>query len=315
MACAALLMMWYVAWKQVPCGSFPADEDVIRAKCRVPASRWDDLRPILMRGWWRADDGRLYHDTVVERVREMIAYRQKEADRRNRNRRAAGGVPDGLPPGDGGTSEYETPHFPELSRGTTTEHRRESDGTPDTGTGTGTSLSPPFVAEDQKSSTHRGARVSKNPKPGSGGGEVAVPTAAEVFGARLLAAAVDRAGVGPVSPDDGRLLELARAQVLPDELEAALRAAVKARAEHPLPWAVARIGAQRREAAAVAIAGAPGPTLDPDSKEAIEADGVRFGIGRWVQVDAAGKTVPWPVYKARVVKARGAESVRVAGVA
>lgn len=318
MACGALLMMWYVAWKQVPCGSFPNDEDVIRAKCRVPVSRWDELRPILMRGWWLADDGRLYHDTVVERVREMLSYRQKEADRRNRNRKppggvlgAGGGVPDGERQDAGGTNEYETPNVPHLSRGTTHEHAQDYGGTPDTGTGTGTYISLPLVAKAQKSSTHKGARVSKNQKSGGGVDGLDVPTAADVFGARLLSAALDRAGVGGVGPADGRLVELARAQVLPDELETAARAAVKAGAEHPLPWAVARINAQRREAAAVAIAGPAGPALDPDSREAVEADGVRFGIGRWVSLDeSSGKSTPWPVYKARVVKARQADVAR-----
>lgn len=313
MAGAALLMMWYQAWKQVPCGSMPADDDVIRAKCRIPVSRWEELRPILLRGWWLGDDGRLYHDTVVERVREMLAYRQKEADRRNRNRRGrpdAGGA-DGGPQDDGPAPPGGPPDLsgvPELSRGTTGGQQHDSVGTPDTGTGTGTYVSPPLVAKAEKSSTHKSARVSKSRSPEAG---CEVPSAADVFGARLLVLTLQRVGVQGVGQDDGRLVELARAGVLPDELEAAARAAVKAGAEHPLPWAIARINAQRREAAAVAISGPPGPALDPDSREAVEADGVRFGIGRWVQFDVgSGKTTPWPVYKAQVVRLRQADVAR-----
>lgn len=313
MAGAALLMMWYQAWKQVPCGSMPADDDVIRAKCRIPVSRWEELRPILLRGWWLGEDGRLYHDTVVERVREMLAYRQKEADRRNRNRRGrpdAGGADGG--PQDGGSAPPggppDTGIVPKLSRGTTGGQGKDGGGTPDTGTGTGTYVSPTLVAKAEKSSTHKSARVSKNRSPETG---CEVPSAADVFGARLLSLTLQRVGVQGVGQDDGRLVELARAGVLPDELEAAARAAVKAGAEHPLPWAIARINAQRREAAAVAIAGPPGPSLDPDSREAVEADGVRFGIGRWVQFDAgSGKTTPWPVYKAQVVRLRQADVAR-----
>lgn len=86
----ALLMMWLVAWTQVPCGSFPNDESIIRAKCKVPAKTWGALREILMRGWWPADDGRLYHETITERVRDMLAKRAKDAKRAadNRARRA-----------------------------------------------------------------------------------------------------------------------------------------------------------------------------------------------------------------------------------
>lgn len=81
MAQPALLMMWLVAWKQEPCGSLPGDENVIRAKCRVPAKSWPALRDVLMRGWQPADDGRLYHPTITARVLEMLDYRKKTAER------------------------------------------------------------------------------------------------------------------------------------------------------------------------------------------------------------------------------------------
>ncbi|WP_225784686.1 hypothetical protein [Xenophilus sp. Marseille-Q4582] len=119
MAQHALLFMWMTAWTQVPCGSLPADEDIIRAKCRIPAKLWPAMRPVLMRGWWQAEDGRLYHDTIVKRVGEMLEYRRKEAERRNRNRVK----PSPVPP---------------MSRGTNAGDAPDTTGTPDTGTGTGT---------------------------------------------------------------------------------------------------------------------------------------------------------------------------------
>lgn len=81
MAQHALLMMWLVAWKQVPCGSFPNDEDVIRAKCRIPLSMWSKCRNVLMRGWWVASDGLMYHDTLTKRVVEMMKRRRSDSDR------------------------------------------------------------------------------------------------------------------------------------------------------------------------------------------------------------------------------------------
>lgn len=81
MAQPALLMMWLMAWAQVPCGSMPNDESVIRAKCRIPQKMWASLSPILMRGWWLAEDGRLYHDTIIDRVLEMLECRRKNAAR------------------------------------------------------------------------------------------------------------------------------------------------------------------------------------------------------------------------------------------
>lgn len=81
MAQPALLMMWMMAWTQVPCGSMPSDENLIRVKCRIPVKSWPALQPVLMRGWWPAEDGRLYHDTIVLRVLEMLEYRRKNAKR------------------------------------------------------------------------------------------------------------------------------------------------------------------------------------------------------------------------------------------
>ncbi len=81
MAQHALLFMWLAAWKQEPCGSFPNDEAVIRTKCRVPPKLWPTLRAVLLRGWWLADDGRLYHPTITARVLEMLEYRRKTAER------------------------------------------------------------------------------------------------------------------------------------------------------------------------------------------------------------------------------------------
>lgn len=83
MAQHALLMMWLIAWaKQTPCGSFPNDENIIRAACRIPAPVWAKCRSVLMRGWWPASDGRLYHDTLVKRVLEMIERRGGDASRK-----------------------------------------------------------------------------------------------------------------------------------------------------------------------------------------------------------------------------------------
>lgn len=115
MAQHALLMMWLVAWRQDPCGSLPNDEAVIRAKCKVPPKAWAQCREVLMRGWWQADDGRLYHDTIAARVLEMLEYRAKNAKRvadfKAKQREQHGG--NALP-------------------------ARDSHGNNDTGTGTGT---------------------------------------------------------------------------------------------------------------------------------------------------------------------------------
>lgn len=76
-----LLMMWMLAWKQVPCGSWPADDEVIAGALGIDDEQWALHRKALMRGWAPADDGRLYHPTITKRVIEMLGKRRSDSDR------------------------------------------------------------------------------------------------------------------------------------------------------------------------------------------------------------------------------------------
>lgn len=122
----------------------------------------------------------------------------------------------------------------------------------------------------------------------------------------VAAQAMQGTGLTGVSATHPKLVALLDAGITVDELVDAARVAVKG--GRGFPWALARAEGQRRDAAQVGALPAAAPALDPDSREAVEADGERFGVGRWVAFDAAsGVSTPWPVYKARVVKARQAE--------
>lgn len=76
-----LLMQWLVSWRQAPCGSLPPDEAVVAALIGVNLKTWAKYRNVLMRGWWTAADGLMYHPTITARVLEMIDYRKKAAER------------------------------------------------------------------------------------------------------------------------------------------------------------------------------------------------------------------------------------------
>ena len=95
----ALMLLWGEAWQQTPCGSLPADDQLVALIIDMPRPKFQKHRPVLMRGWWLAADGRLYHDTIVERVLAMLEKRAKDAGR-SANRRArqaaASGDPDGV---------------------------------------------------------------------------------------------------------------------------------------------------------------------------------------------------------------------------
>lgn len=91
-----LLMIWLSAWRQSPCGSLPASDELIAARIGMPARQFAAHRDILLRGWWLAADGRMYHPTMTERVQELLEARAKEAARqrgwRQKNQGLTGAV-------------------------------------------------------------------------------------------------------------------------------------------------------------------------------------------------------------------------------
>ena len=77
-----LLTILTVSWTQLPCGSLPADDARLCALFGMPAKLFAKHKDALLRGWWMADDGRLYHDTVTLRVLDMLKKRTSERDRK-----------------------------------------------------------------------------------------------------------------------------------------------------------------------------------------------------------------------------------------
>lgn len=76
-----LLMMWFVSWQELPAGSLPNDDQIIAAKLGMSDEMFAGHRSILMRGWYRATDGRLYNKTIAELVLDVISYRVGGAQR------------------------------------------------------------------------------------------------------------------------------------------------------------------------------------------------------------------------------------------
>ena len=139
-----LLMLWATAWKQVPCGSLPEDDQLVAVRIGMKPTQFAKARSILMRGWWKADDGRLYHDTVAARVLDMLGAkgkeRQRKADYRKRKEAEETAARQN---GDGQGSDLgHDSSVPDLSRGTNQGRNGDGQGSDpggdDTGTGTGT---------------------------------------------------------------------------------------------------------------------------------------------------------------------------------
>lgn len=77
-----LLMLWAVAWEQVPCGSLPSDDELIAARLGLDLDSFMTMKRVLMRGWWLAEDGRFYHDVMVSRVSAMLEKKDKDRMRK-----------------------------------------------------------------------------------------------------------------------------------------------------------------------------------------------------------------------------------------
>ncbi|MGH7605432.1 MAG: hypothetical protein ACRENK_15730 [Gemmatimonadaceae bacterium] len=173
-----LLMLWCVSWQQHPVGSLPVDDVIIAAKIGMPHAQFRVHRETLLRGWYRCDNGRLYHPVITERVLELLEQRRTEAWRK-RARRAApamNGSGDSL-----GSEKHDATHN-ESNQQHDSNVPRDSGGTPavsrgnpavsgtGTGTGTGTkTLETPSVGEGGVGGTAtnkpRAARSAPTPKP------------------------------------------------------------------------------------------------------------------------------------------------------
>jgi hypothetical protein len=123
-----LLMLWTVAWQQTPCGSMPSDDALIAARLGMKPVPFKKAKDVLLRGWWLANDRRLYHSTIAERVLDMLGRKEGERKRKADYRARM----------DAGRKAAESEGVPGLSHGTDAGQTRESTGSDDTGTGTGT---------------------------------------------------------------------------------------------------------------------------------------------------------------------------------
>lgn len=243
-----LLMLWATAWQQKPCGSMPSDDMLIAARLGMTVKVFAKVKAILLRGWWLAEDGRLYQDTIVERVLEMLEHKNKEKQRKAAYRaRMSGGSPD-------------------LSHGTDAGRTEESVGSDDTGTGTGTGTGigigkPTLVAKDEIEFQTHTARVTE---PGK------------------VCLAMKAAGIADVNPGHPDLLMLLTAGATVAEFEgAATTAASKGKG---FAYALGTLKRTRQEAAKTAPTLHTGPlsvtTTANQSMSYAERDRLA-GIERW----------------------------------
>jgi hypothetical protein len=65
-AAKALVNLWTRAWHQIPAGSLPDDERLLRTWAGVPD--WESVRDTALRGFVKCSDGRLYHRVICKKA-------------------------------------------------------------------------------------------------------------------------------------------------------------------------------------------------------------------------------------------------------
>lgn len=287
-----LLMLWCESWSQAPCGSLPSDPALLAARLGMPAKALTKHRAVLLRGWWLADDGRLYHDVIAERVRTMLQRKDAERTRKSEYRARMEAERRGSPAS-----------VPRDNRGTDAGRTLESDGSDATGTGTSTGLiqggerghpARARVAGPVPENAERSPTVGDTP---STDGHTPTP-------AGLICRAIkSEAGFAQCNPGDPRLLELIAQGATVEEFVSAATAAVdKAKG---WAWLLAVVEGRRADAAAIRLAPKDTPPWHT-SRSGIEAKGEEVGIGRWDQkAFDLGQGEPFAVYQSRVFKAAG----------
>lgn len=92
-----LFMLWTTAWQQTPCGSLPADDELIIVRLGIEPELFNQHKEHLMRGWWKASDGRLYHQTITQLVLQMLEKKESERTRKAAYRTRVGASKAGAP--------------------------------------------------------------------------------------------------------------------------------------------------------------------------------------------------------------------------
>ncbi len=82
----AAVLLWCASWHQVPAASLPDDDRVLARLSGLEPKAWRKARDGAMRGWVKADDGRLYHGVVAEKAIEAWKDRLNHRRKRDQDR-------------------------------------------------------------------------------------------------------------------------------------------------------------------------------------------------------------------------------------
>lgn len=81
----AVILLQMEAWQQLPAGSLPND-DLALSRLSSLGPEWPQYKRQCMRGWYLANDNRLYSDDMTQRVLNGLRLQEKEGEEREKER-------------------------------------------------------------------------------------------------------------------------------------------------------------------------------------------------------------------------------------
>lgn len=67
-----MINLWMAAWHERPAASLE-DDDVLADLAMCDPGKWPEVREMVLRGWVKCSDGRLYHPVVAEKALDAWA--------------------------------------------------------------------------------------------------------------------------------------------------------------------------------------------------------------------------------------------------
>ena len=227
-----LLLLWSTAWSQEPCGTLPDDPELIASKLDMPPELFAQYGAKLMRGWWKADNGRLYHDTITVRVLAMLEKRAKDA-KRAADKRAR--------------DAEKKPTRKRITKASRVTHANDTGDPPVSST--------PSTKHQAVNTESAGALSARAPEPDF------ADTKAGAIGRAFKAGGVDPLTLNLADP---RLQALIEQGAQPAEFQGLAAEAVRKGIDNPFPWVLKTLPARRAEAAALQLA-QPAPASVPSN--------------------------------------------------
>lgn len=274
----AAVLLWCVAWHQVPAASLPKDDRLLARYVGVDAATWRRLKAEAMRGFVECSDGRLYHAIIGEKAREAWASKKSQRARTEAATRA----------------REERRRAALVERGLLRDDVRDVERDVVQGTGTGTGI---LRKEEGRATAYAAARApDPEPEPGIRRGspppdeftldeapQALVDTAPPEANGQpptkagsTCRAMRQQAGLTACNPGDPRLLALIDQGATEAEFVDVAREAVAG--GKGWAWVLKVVEARRADAARIALAPAPAAPAWHETRAGVVDMACRLGL-------------------------------------